>query len=69
MQLDGCGVVRHDERQQRMDLLRLTGMLNDSTEQARAYPAAVGGGINVDCCLVAAQPHLRIAVGTVECPA
>lgn len=69
MQLDGCGVVRNDECQQRMDLLRLAGMVNDCIEQARTYPTAVGGGINVDRRLVTAQPHFRIAVGAVECPA
>lgn len=69
MQLDGCGVVRHDECQQRMDLLCLAGMLNDCIKQARAYPAAVGGGINVDRGLVASQPHLGITVGAVESPA
>ena len=69
MQLDGCGVVRNDERQQRMDLLRLAGMLNYCIEQARTYPTAVGGGLNVDRRLVASSLHLRIAVGAVECPA
>lgn len=69
MQLDGSGVVRHDECQQRMDLLCLAGMLNDCTEQARAHPAAVRCGINVDRGLVASQPHLGIAVGAVESPA
>lgn len=52
-----------------MDLLCLAGMLNDCIKQARAYPAAVRCGINVDCCFVASQPYLGIAVGAVECPA
>ena len=68
MQLDGCGVVRHDERQQRMDLFGCAGMLNDCTEQARAHPVAVRCGINVDRGLVVPQPHLGIAVGAVESP-
>ena len=53
MQLDGCDVVRHDKRQQRMNLFSLTRMLNNCLEQACSHPFSVGRGIHINRGLIA----------------
>ena len=68
VQLDGRHVVGHDECQQRMDLVGLPGVGHQGVEQARACPAPLCRGVEVDGGLVAAHPHCRDAVGGVERP-
>ena len=68
MQLQRCRIGGNDERKQGMDLIIGAGRIYQGAQQRGAHALALSGGGEIDGRLIAAGPHLRIAVRMVESP-
>lgn len=68
MQLDGCDVGIHDERQQRMHFFIRARQGNELTQKSSAHALALGCRIQINGGFIAPFPHTWVAVGVIPGP-